>query len=209
MNKFVLLGFAFLGWVFWELSGGSDFEPKTRAQVAENKAPQRTMDAPVAARAALSVPIIKASATPEDTLSAATPVTISTETGHLPEPKAAKTAQPVVVASLAAGLESFATPGAPVLVKPSMTDTNVEDALILALESKIANDLRRVRGTRVNMRGGPGTSYGVLMVLSRDQEVEVLRENGSGWVKLKDRETGRIGWMASKMLTNTPITATN
>ncbi|NKW92225.1 SH3 domain-containing protein, partial [Rhodobacteraceae bacterium R_SAG9] len=44
-------------------------------------------------------------------------------------------------------------------------------------------------------------SYSVLMVLPRDREVEVLRENGSGWVKLKDSETGRIGWMASKMLT--------
>ena len=197
MNKFVIISFAFLGFVFWELSGGSDFEPKTRAQTAEKKAPKQVEDAPVVARAALSVPIIKASATPADTQSAATPVLLSAEATNLQE---ADTTQPVVVASLVTGLDSFATPGTPVLVKPTVTDADVQDTLALALESQSAPDLRRVRGSRVNMRGGPGTSYNVLMVLPRDREVEVLRENGSGWVKLKDSETGRIGWMASKML---------
>lgn len=199
MNKFVIISFAFLGFVFWELSGGSDFEPKTRVQTAEKKAPQQVEDAPVVARAALSVPIIKASATPADTQSAATPVLLSAEVTNLQEADTTQPAQPVVVASLVTGLESFATPGAPVLVKPTVTDADVQDTLALALETQSA-DLRRVRGSRVNMRGGPGTSYSVLMVLPRDREVEVLRENGSGWVKLKDSETGRIGWMASKML---------
>jgi len=199
VNKFVIISFAFLGFVFWELSGGSDFEPKTRVQTAEKKAPQQVEDAPVVARAALSVPIIKASATPADTQSAATPVLLSAEVTNLQEADTTQPAQPVVVASLVTGLESFATPGAPVLVKPTVTDADVQDTLALALETQSA-DLRRVRGSRVNMRGGPGTSYSVLMVLPRDREVEVLRENGSGWVKLKDSETGRIGWMASKML---------
>jgi uncharacterized protein YgiM (DUF1202 family) len=200
VNKFVIISFAFLGFVFWELSGGSDFEPKTRVQTADKKAPQQVEDAPVVARAALSVPIIKASATPADTQSAATPVLLSAEATNLHEADTTQPAQPVVVASLVTGLESFATPGAPVLVKPTVTDADVQDTLALALESQSAPDLRRVRGSRVNMRGGPGTSYNVLMVLPRDREVEVLRENGSGWVKLKDSETGRIGWMASKML---------
>lgn len=201
MNKFVIISFAFLGFVFWELSGGSDFEPKTRAQTAEKKAPKPVEDAPIVARAALSVPIIKASATPAETQGAATPALMSAEVTALQEAGTAQPAQPVVVASLATGLESFATPGAPVLVNPTVSDAAVQDTLALALETQSATDLRRVRGSRVNMRGGPGTSYSVLMVLPRDREVEVLRENGSGWVKLKDSETGRIGWMASKMLT--------
>ena len=152
------------------------------------------------ARAALSVPIIKASTTPTASQGAATPALMSAEVANLQEAEIAQPAQPVVVASLVTGLESFATPGAPVLVTPTVTDASVQDTLALALETQNATDLRRVRGSRVNMRGGPGTSYGVLMVLPRDREVEVLRENGSGWVKLKDSETGRIGWMASKML---------
>ncbi|MCP4818942.1 MAG: SH3 domain-containing protein [Shimia sp.] len=62
-------------------------------------------------------------------------------------------------------------------------------------------DMRSVRGSRVNLRGGPGTSFGVLGVLNRDQAVEVLRDEGKGWVKLRDQESGRVGWMAAKMLT--------
>jgi uncharacterized protein YraI len=60
--------------------------------------------------------------------------------------------------------------------------------------------MRVVTGSRVNMRGGPGTSFGVLGVLPRGQEVEVLRDEGTGWVKLRDQETGRVGWMAGRML---------
>lgn len=197
MNKFVIISFAFLGFVFWELSGGSDFEPKARAQAAEKKTPKHVDDASVVARAALSVPIIKASAAPADSQGAATPALMTANTDSLQDEE---TTKPVVVASLVTGLETFATPGAPVLVKPTMTDASVPGALAMALETQNVTDLRRVRGSRVNMRGGPGTSYSVLMVLPRDREVEVLRENGSGWVKLKDSETGRIGWMASKML---------
>lgn len=200
MNKFLIISFAFLGWAFWVLSGGSDFEPKTPSQLAEKKAPQKVEDAPVVARAALSVPIIQVSAPVENTPGAATPGLLPPGTPTSAKNEAPTETQPVIVASLATGLESFATPGAPVLVKPTVTDASIEETLALALEGQSTNDLRRVRGSRVNMRGGPGTSYGVLLVLPRNREVEVLRENGSGWVKLKDSETGRIGWMASKML---------
>jgi len=200
MNKFVILSFAFLGWVFWELSGGSDFEPKTQAQVTKKRTPEKVEDGPVVARAALSVPIVKASATPVVKPVAATPLATKPEAADFQAPDAAATAQPVVVASLDSGIEAFATPGTPVLVKPTTAELAIQDTLALALETQSTTDLRRVRGSRVNMRGGPGTSFSVLMVLPRDREVEVLRENGSGWVKLKDSETGRIGWMASKML---------
>jgi len=61
-------------------------------------------------------------------------------------------------------------------------------------------DIRAVRGSRVNMRGGPGTSYAVLGTLIRGEEVRVLKEPGNGWVKLKVVDTGRIGWMSAKLL---------
>ncbi|WP_299428211.1 SH3 domain-containing protein [uncultured Shimia sp.] len=200
MNKFVFLSLALLGWIFWELSGGSEFEPKSRTHATKSDTPQQTEDAPVVARAALSVPIIKVRATPvasqggtpAELLPASTAVNIGDDT----QPETA----PVVVASLATGLDAFATPGAPVLIKSDATDAAIGDSVSLALNSPQPNDFRRVRGSRVNMRGGPGTSYSVLMVLARDSEVEVLRENGSGWVKLRDPESGRIGWMSSKML---------
>ena len=54
------------------------------------------------------------------------------------------------------------------------------------------------------MRNGPGTSYSVVATLSRDTEVEVLRDPGQGWVKLQVVDSGRIGWMSARLL-STPI----
>ncbi|WP_375691674.1 SH3 domain-containing protein [Pseudooceanicola sp. LIPI14-2-Ac024] len=61
-------------------------------------------------------------------------------------------------------------------------------------------DMRRVTGTRVNMRNGPGITYGVLAQLVEGETVEVLRDGGNGWVKLRTEESGRIGWMAASLL---------
>jgi hypothetical protein len=209
VNKFVFLSLAFLGWVFWELSGGSDFEPKSRTQVTEDNIPQQIEDASVVARAALSVPIIKVRTTPAVTQATATPELLPTATAAFAGNEAQPNEAPVVIASLATGLNSFATPGAPVLINSVATDISIEDSATLALENQQIKDFRRVRGSRVNMRGGPGTSYSVLTVLDRDSEVEILRENGSGWVKLRDTGSGRIGWMAAKMLSPSNVAASN
>lgn len=58
-----------------------------------------------------------------------------------------------------------------------------------------ARDLRQVSGDRVNLRAGPGTSYGVLATLDEGAAVEVL-DVRDGWLKLKTDDTGRIGWIA-------------
>ncbi|MCP4819108.1 MAG: SH3 domain-containing protein, partial [Shimia sp.] len=42
MNKFVVVSFAFMAWAFYELSGGSDFEPKNRHEIAEVQ-PQKSL----------------------------------------------------------------------------------------------------------------------------------------------------------------------
>jgi hypothetical protein len=209
VNKFVFLSLALLGWIFWELSGGSDFEPKPRAQMTEDNKPQQFEDASVVARASLSVPIIKVRATPAVTQASTTSEFLPSATAVAVGGEPQLGAVPVVIASLATGLDTFATPGAPVLIKSVATDAAIEDSVALALETQQAKDFRRVRGSRVNMRGGPGTSYSVLVVLARDSEVEVLRENGSGWVKLRDTDSGRIGWMAAKMLSGSNIAASN
>ncbi len=202
MNKFVFLSLALLGWVFWELSGGSDFEPKSRVEATKVETAPQTEKVAEAAPAALSVPIIKASAPAKSGVTATPAALIVASEDQKESEEPAKT--PVVVASLATGLETFSTPGAPILVPASVTDATTSTEALP--EQRV--DLRKVRGSRVNMRGGPGTSFGVLIVLPRGQEVEVLRENDSGWVKLRDQESGRIGWMSARMLT-APDAASN
>ncbi|MGV6840746.1 MAG: SH3 domain-containing protein [Planktomarina sp.] len=62
-------------------------------------------------------------------------------------------------------------------------------------------DIRRVSGTRVNMRNGPSTNNPVLDKLSQGQLVRILQTPGNGWVKLRIQDTGQVGWMAERLLT--------
>jgi len=61
-------------------------------------------------------------------------------------------------------------------------------------------DIRVVTGSRVNMRNGPGTSYQVLSQLVRGDEAEVLQDPGNGWLKIRVNDTGRVGWMAERLM---------
>lgn len=65
-----------------------------------------------------------------------------------------------------------------------------------------AADRRYVSGDLVNLRSGPGTAYGVVGQLSRGMEVEVLGDNGAGWVRLRALDGGAAGWMADFLLSS-------
>ncbi len=202
MNKFVVVSFAFMAWAFYELSGGSDFEPKIRHEIAEVQ-PQKSLVSTEPAR------ITPTSIEPVVTKAAAVVPTVK----RTPSPRSDETPTTQVVqtsfhAVSAASSSAFQTPKA---TTPSLTtalkSTDTSDSFSQALANGMVilpeqkKDMRSVRGSRVNLRGGPGTSFGVLGVLNRDQAVEVLRDEGKGWVKLRDQESGRVGWMAAKMLT--------
>jgi uncharacterized protein YgiM (DUF1202 family) len=70
-----------------------------------------------------------------------------------------------------------------------------------AAQAQGARDLRNVSASRVNMRQGPGTDFNVVAKLTLGTEVEVLRDQGDGWVKLRVVDSGRVGWMADHLLT--------
>lgn len=63
-------------------------------------------------------------------------------------------------------------------------------------------DRRYVSGDLVNLRSGPGTAYGVVGQLSRGTEVEVLGDNGGGWVRLRALDGGAAGWIADFLLSS-------
>ena len=64
----------------------------------------------------------------------------------------------------------------------------------------VDTDLRIVTGTRVNVRGGPATSYTVVTQLFQGDEVEVLDDTGDGWVKLRSMSGDVEGWMSDDFL---------
>ena len=61
-------------------------------------------------------------------------------------------------------------------------------------------DIRVVSGNRVNVRGGPGTGFDVVNRLVRGEEVEIIEDNGDGWVKMRPVSGGKEGWMADFLL---------
>ncbi|MFQ6553496.1 SH3 domain-containing protein [Aestuariibius insulae] len=62
-------------------------------------------------------------------------------------------------------------------------------------------DLRYVAGSRVNVREGPSTSFGVVTTLSRGAETEVIGNNGQGWLEIRIVGQTETGWMAERLLT--------
>ena len=43
MSRFIFLSFAFLGWAFYEVSGGPDFQPRISAAVAATEIPSESL----------------------------------------------------------------------------------------------------------------------------------------------------------------------
>lgn len=158
MIRFILVTFLFLGWAFYELSGGSAFVPE-EPMMAEADDAVDTAAAEVVTRSV--DPTLGALAVPT----------------RLTEPLIAAPAE-----------------------VPAVPDTAVE--AILEEVAAPSPDLREVAGSRVNMRTGPGTDYGVVTTLDSGTRAEVIETDPSGWVKLRVVSSGVEGWMAARLLTS-------
>ena len=180
MARFMIVTFALLGWAFYELSGGADFEPP---EVAES--PLNTLQQQAAAEQLL---VARAAPAPSQaSLELADTSGTTTEIGAgsaLTQAAADAAVLPdAQTASLAVVLGEAPQPvqPEPVVVEPP-------------------KDLRVVNGSRVNVRNGPGTNFSVVAQLTRDAETEVLQDPGNGWVKIRSLESGGVGWMAERLL---------
>ena len=205
MTRFILLTFGFLGWAFWEMSGGSDFEPAsermaraepvaepgiTRVDRPEEPQTAEVAEAPEAAeedvtRVSLDLSTLQQSDAPTDSapesepeaqvvsVDAVTGVAINTDTEG-------GTDTPAIIPSLIA-------PG---------------DAATAGTAADTDGALRTVSGSRVNVRGGPGTEFGIVGKLVEGDTVEIMEDNGDGWVRMRSVDTGEEGWMADFLLTS-------
>lgn len=195
MLRFITLTFAFLGWGFYELSGGGDFEPakKAEAPVAVTTPEPETEEQSVLQFAAVA---------PE-------PMTDEVKVAALTQPVTTTTdATPAVLTDAVQPSEqrpatqsngSFFT----ALAKPTQKTVRVETASAdadSAADEIDDRDLRRVSKSRVNMRNGPGRNHSVVAKLAKGTDVEVLQDPGTGWVKLRVIESKRVGWMADFLL---------
>ncbi|SLN52323.1 Bacterial SH3 domain protein [Roseovarius albus] len=201
MWRFILVSFAFLGWLFYELSGGANYEPRTQSiQAREKFADVRPVRRPV------QVKIVRVSAQDDVEHEPVTrsltslaslainegdrfEITLASASGGsdlVAQQAAVAGVEIVQVPTVAVDLSKISTVAEPVTEEPVIED--------LA-------DVRKVTGSVVNMRSGPGTRYNRIGNLTKGSEVTVLRSHDNGWVKLRAHDTGRVGWMSARLLT--------
>ena len=192
MVRLFVLTFGFLGWAWFELSGGSEFEPGNNGLtlLAKVEAEPLPLTVTTASVSAVDVPeVTRADSGGADlaTVSAAS----------FPE-------QTRVVTVVPHPARPKATPVASEPVKLALAETVVKGETIVAAPVAAAEpvkiDYRTVTGNRVNLREGPGTSFGVVTQLRRGDDVEVLQDSGNGWVKLRAFDGNDIGWMSDDFL---------
>ena len=202
MWRFILVSFAFLGWSFYELSGGADYRPSANSIQARALLDNQR---PVARPLRVNVIELAQDGTPRHDAEVTRTITSLHDLGLNMGEKVVLTLAsaegdvepaPIAVSLPTARVTTpAAIPDTPEVTKP------VQEAVLEVEPLAPAPDLRRVSGNSVNLRTGPGTGFGRIASLKRGTDVIVLNDPGEGWIKLRVVETGRIGWMAETLLT--------
>lgn len=210
VKKFILLTFGFLGFAFYQMSGGADFEPASARIAATQSAEAPRVDVKEIPAAPKPEPILIADAAPKIAPTAAeTQVTrVALNLTSRSDVAAAAT----IATTTQASVPENVTPQSTGTVVASLDTPAIIPSLILPNDSGVAvdeptltravYDVRQVTGNRVNVRGGPGTNFGVVTQLLRGDAVEILEDNGDGWVRMRPTSGGPEGWMADFLLTS-------
>lgn len=193
VNRFIILSFLVMGWAYWELSGGAQFQPQSWPTVDDAEIAAPASDGttgggdPLAGvgivtradTSALSTFDIDGTVTPSSTDAAIT-AALEDVLGQ-PQPDI----DPVEIAA-----EPVPGPD----IAPDVAPDVASDPVVAS------RDLREVTGERVNMRDGPGTDFGVIEQLVRGTVITVIEDAGNGWVRVRVDASGRAGWMSADFL---------
>ncbi|OZB17939.1 MAG: hypothetical protein B7X55_05565 [Rhodobacterales bacterium 34-62-10] len=223
MWRLIIITFAFLGWSFYTLSGGADYQPREGSRQAEALKARTAAESRVAQTPANSAPanLTPANLTPANAAlnnpSLAGPLTatrnlidltdVPAVTAALDRPAAPLSQNPDIARDQQAGYDdkrianiSLAEPAA-FAQAAGMIPVSAEAG---PTPQQDLRDLRRITGNSVNMRTGPGTSFGILTRVTRDTEVEVLEVFENGWLRLRVVDSSRVGWVSSRLVSSAP-----
>lgn len=215
MKRFIFLTFGFLGVAFYELSGGSAFDPVEAREMVVAMRDQTEISDQADVLVASAESITTEEIAPAETVSRAAINLVALET-TIEESVAAEPADNTMIggATLAESATPQPIPAAMTepqpqvrligvaSLKPEADDISFAGLSTVAASENVAapKDIRAVTGSVVNMRSGPGTNFGVVGQLSRDTKVEVIQDGGNGWVELRPLDGGQSGWMADFLL---------
>lgn len=218
MWRFMLITFGFLGFAFYELSGGADYKPHTNSlqartaqtatvEVAELEPAEAPSIAELADAAPETRPADRLGITlasiqvdeseyPNQTEAKSERVTASDATLDEAEQQALEAAEEDVRDVWPGAIELFQ-------LQEAKRIQQTESLKAIKQDEQAANfDIRYVTGNLVNMRGGPGTEYGKVGKLTQGTEVAVLEAPGNGWLMLRVMDTGEEGWMADWLVSD-------
>lgn len=209
MKRFILLSFGFLGWAFYEMSGGGDFEsasdrearlnPAPEVVVTEVTQPQTTADATTQEE---TPQVVDTDPPQQDVTRVALNLTTLQDAQEAETPQ--NTGQTVNIdpeTGVAVNIDTLSSADTPAIIPSLIVGDQTQPQAQTEVVSNTV-DVRRVSGNRVNVRGGPGTDFGVVARLVRGDEVEILQDNGNGWVRMRPVDGGTEGWMADFLLTS-------
>ncbi len=206
MTRFIIVTFAFLAFVFYEMSGGADFDAE-ETRLARIDAPAEVTEAPLDTDVAdASVAAPARTPLPEDV----TRVSLNLESvSDVLRPKPTLRTKPAVQRAVETP-EEVVSEEEPTIILPSLLVDrpvitpvdfgNNASVQTVAATPDTATEIRQVTGRSVNVRGGPGTNYSVVNRLVQGDQVEVLQDPGNGWVQLRPVGGGTVGWMADFLL---------
>jgi hypothetical protein len=208
--RLVLVSFAVMALVFYEMSGGSDFVPPEPPQAAEAPSVSETILATAPAPQVITVAARTDDAV--ETPAKAPPAAVAEKAEPEIKPATASDRLAQVRKSLSQGLTLVSDDG-PVSglslvslelgtagLRPAQAGTPEGAGQPVEIFEEPEPDLREIIGTRVNMRDGPGTIYPVIGRVSIGQKVEVLSESGTGWLRLRTLPDQQLGWISSSLV---------
>lgn len=206
--RLILVTFAMLGWCFYVVSGGPDFEPRGQ----RGAAPEHVAAAPKPTPK--PTPVQNAQQTAEQLVTNVAARTVPARA----EPAPVIASGDVVVSidqpqeATLSGFSTFADQGTN-LTLASLEDgaaglqqvavATQTDAAPEPIQPEPQKDIREISGTRVNMRDGPGTIYPVIGKATIGQKVEILSESGTGWLRLRVLPEQQIGWVSASLVRKT------
>ncbi len=207
MTRLILVTFALLGWSFYVMSGGPDFEPRG----LRTEKPVQVASVPKPA----PKPIAPAPAEDHVKKAAIRPVEPKKPKPE-PEPAPVQVDTQAQLTQVAVGLNSDLSLFGDQAATFSLASLDQGAAALRQITPEVpdgvtqtvaptepAKDIREVTGTRVNMRDGPGTIYPVVGKVSIGQKVEVIGDSGTGWLRLRVLPGQQIGWISASLIRKT------
>lgn len=215
--RYILICFLFMGWAFYELSGGADFDKEA---VRETRMAALALKEPKPAPTPRPEPVVVTEApvvvVDTDPPAKSEPTRVSLNLTTLaptvaaPDPNDVSAAVEAAVSdvveqannSVPQNVGTITSSADTPAIIPSLINPNdgATPQPAEPVETASFDDIRTVSASNVNVRGGPGTDYNVVGRLGRGDRIKVLQDDGFGWVRFETTDGSTTGWMADFLL---------